>query len=415
MNMHPDTGAMLDGARDAVTGAIRDEGPDWRLALKTILILWAFYTLTVIARALLGSDPLTTLQNKAIAFGWGILLTGGIYLLIRILAPGPDMRRKAIVAGLGSLLAAALMAGGMIVSESYQRDSREELRYQAREGFVVVQKGQQIRIERSAADPLVITMPKLSELENRDQLRVAADTAVAWFFFFTAWSAFYLAAVSRRQALASQQRAALAETAAQAAQVRALRYQVNPHFLFNTLNSLSSLVMSDRAAEAETMILKLSDFFRTSLSLDPNADVTLEQEIELQRLYLDIETIRFPRRLKVDIHVPAELRQARLPALVLQPLVENAIKYGVSMTRDRVTLTIAACSPEPGRLEIQVVNRGGTPLKSPRAHSKTGSMGVGIANVRERLQARFGEDSSLRFGPLDEGGYQVVMQLPLIA
>src|SRR5436853_603683 len=120
-------------------------------------------------------------------------------------------------------------------------------------------------------------------------------------------------------------RAARAERDAQAAQLKALRYQVNPHFLFNTLNSLSSLVMARRDEEAETMIVNLSTFFRSSLTLDPSEDVPLAQEIEFQRLYLDIEKSRFPKRLEVVVDVPPALRAARVPPLILQPLVENAI------------------------------------------------------------------------------------------
>lgn len=386
---------------------------DWPLALKTIVAIWAFYISTVVARALLSADPATVLQNKIVTFVVGAILTGVIYLAISLFARGPSIRRKTVVAALASVVASILLAGTLVATEDHQRDSKEEFRYQAREGFVVVQKGQQIRIEQSAADPLVITMPKMHDLKQWDQFRIAADTAVVWLFFFAAWSAIYLAAVSQSHALALQRRAAQAESAAQAAQVRALRYQVNPHFLFNTLNSLSSLVMGGRGQEAESMILKLSNFFRTSLSLDPNADVTLEEEIELQRLYLDIEKVRFPRRLNVEIDVPAELGSARLPALILQPIVENAIKYGVSATRDKVTLRISARSPQPGRLELEVANFGGTALKSPRQRHAPEGTGLGLTNVCQRLAARFGEDARCEFGALPEGGYRVVMTLPL--
>ena len=221
------------------------------------------------------------------------------------------------------------MGATLILIEDIFRESREEFRFQAREGFTVVEKGQTIRIERSAQEPLVLTLPKMNELDPNKRVRYAADAAVVWLFFFLAWSAFYLASQAQAEALRAQRRLADAESAAQAAQVRALRYQVNPHFLFNTLNSLSSLVMTGRSDRAETMLLALSTFFRTSLSLDPSADVTLAEEIDLQRLYLDIEMARFPDRLHVEIDVPQELEQTRLPALLLQPIVENAIKYGV--------------------------------------------------------------------------------------
>src|SRR5439155_22384197 len=136
---------------------------------------------------------------------------------------------------------------------------------------------------------------------SMQRFRFALDAAVVWLFFFIGWSAFYLANQAQAEALGAQRRLADAESATQAAQVRALRYQVNPHFLFNTLNSLSSLVMTGRTAREASMLLALSTFFRTSLSIDPGADVTLAVEIELQRLYLDIEMARFPDRLTVEI------------------------------------------------------------------------------------------------------------------
>ena len=171
----------------------------------------------------------------------------------------------------------------------------------------------------------MLTMPKVRELDPMQARPIRRWTPrSSGCSSSSRWSAFYLANQAQAEALGAQRRLADAESAAQAAQVRALRYQVNPHFLFNTLNSLSSLVMTGRTDRAETMLLALSTFFRTSLSLDPSADVTLAEEIDLQRLYLDIEKARFPDRLHVEIDVPQELEQARLPALLLQPIVENA-------------------------------------------------------------------------------------------
>ncbi len=306
---------------------------DWRLALKSILGFWLFYALTVVARAFLGSDPMAIVQNKLIVLGLGIVLTGLIYLAIAKFGAGASVRRKVVIAGVGSLIAAATLAIGVMLAEDLFRESKEEFRFQTREGMVLIDKGHTIRIERRSAEPLVLTMPRMRELEPNKRIRYTADATVVWLFFFLAWSAFYLATQAQSEALKAQRRLADAESAAQAAQVRALRYQVNPHFLFNTLNSLSSLVMTGRSDRAEAMLLALSTFFRTSLSLDPTADVTLAEEIDLQRLYLDIEKARFPDRLHFEIDVPAELERARLPALILQPIVENAIKYGVSKSR----------------------------------------------------------------------------------
>jgi hypothetical protein len=385
---------------------------DWPLALKSILGFWAFYALTVLARAMLGSDPVTVLENKLITIAVGIVVTLLVYAAIAGFAWRSPLRTKAIVAGLASAAAACAMAGFLLTAEGLMRESREEFRYTAREGFTVVEKGNSVRIERTASEPLVLTFPDLNQLDPNKKLRFAADAAVIWMFFFIAWSAFYLATKAQAEALGARQRATEAESEARAAQVRALRYQVNPHFLFNTLNSLSSLVMANRADEAESMILKLSTFFRSSLSLDPSADVSLTEEIALQRLYLEIEKVRFPRRLRVAIDIPKELESARLPALILQPLVENVIKYAVSPTRERITLRISAHEAGPGRFVLEVANSGKPPQPDALADIPEGT-GVGLANVRQRLFARFGESARVEVGELPEGGYRVRMTLPL--
>ena len=386
---------------------------DWRTALKSILGFWLFYAVTVVARAFLGSDPLTTLENKLVVILLGMLLTGLIYVSINIFARTAPIWTKAVVAGVSSLVASVALSTVLLQLEDVMRESREEFRYQAREGFVVVEKGQQIRIERSAQEPLVLTFPKMKDLDSNKRLRYGADVAVVWLFFFLAWSAFYLAIRAQAASLAAQRRVAAAESAAQAAQVRALRYQVNPHFLFNTLNSLSSLVMTGRADRAEAMLLALSTFFRTSLSLDPGADVTLAEEIELQKLYLDIEMARFPDRLNVDIDVPVELQRAMLPALILQPIVENAIKYGVSKSRKAVVISIAARPLGDGRMILDISNRlkhGGKDELPAATHEGTG---LGLDNVCQRLEARFGNRANCRFGPMAAGGYKVSLTLPI--
>jgi signal transduction histidine kinase len=386
---------------------------DWRLALKSILGFWLVYAATVIARALLGEDPWTVLHNKVPTIVAGALLTFVLYAVLNLLTNGASMYRKGIAAAVLSALAAISQAVIIIQLEPYFKPSKEEFRVQTREGFIVVEKGYEIRIERAAGDPLVVTMPRMAEMDEGKKIRWIADASVTWFFFFAAWSAFYLATLAQSQALGAQRRAAQAEAAARAAQVRALRYQVNPHFLFNTLNSLSSLVMTGRNEKAEEMLLALSTFFRTSLSVDASADVTLAEEIDLQRLYLDIEKVRFPSRLRVEIDIPKELESARLPALILQPLVENAIKYGVSPTREKVTLRIEAQALGDGRFEIIVTNTGHPNAAPAKDRDYTESTGVGLANVCQRLSARFGAHAKCEFGPLPNGGYQVHIIMPL--
>ena len=385
---------------------------DWPLALKSILGFWLFYAATVVARAFLGSDPLTTLVNKLSVIGIGIAVTGLIYLVIAAFGFGQTIRRKAIMAAVASLLGAVAMGGTIVLIDDYMRESKEEFRFQAREGFTVVEKGEQIRIERTAQEPVTLTFPKMYELDPMKRFRMALDISVTWLFFFLAWSAFYLANQVQAEMHGAERRAAEAESAAHSAQVRALRYQVNPHFLFNTLNSLSSLIIAGRADEAEAMVLKLSTFFRSSLTLDATADINLAEEIALQRLYLDIEKVRFPRRLKAEFDIPEELETARLPALLLQPIVENAIKHAVSPTRDKVILQITAREAGPGRFTIEVSNTGGRPGNEKNGNGISGT-GVGIANVCQRLSARFGSMAKCAYGPRGDGGYSVLLTLPL--
>ncbi|HEY6662680.1 MAG TPA: hypothetical protein VIZ66_07135, partial [Sphingomicrobium sp.] len=180
--------------------ATRTRFSDWPLALKSILGFWLFYALTVVARAFLGTDPLTMLQNKLIVIGLGIILTGLIYVAISTFGTSRGIRRKAIIAVIGSVIASGAMAATLMFTEDMLRQSKEEFRFQAREGFSVVEKGQQIRIERTAQEPLVLTFPRVSDLDANKRLRLTADASVIWLFFFLAWSAFYLATVVQEEA-----------------------------------------------------------------------------------------------------------------------------------------------------------------------------------------------------------------------
>ena len=388
---------------------------DWPLAVKSILGFWLFYYLTVIARAFLTDDAATILLNRALTLVIGIGLTFGVYIAFKWWAAveSSTLKRRIVVGLVASAVAATAQAGILIWADRFLEKPQDEFRFVSREGHTVIETGNMMRVEREGREPLILTWPRLAQLQPSHQFRYAADSAVTWFFFFAAWTTFYLAMIAQRQALGLQRRAAEAESAAQAAQVRALRYQVNPHFLFNTLNSLSSLVMTGRPERAEGMLLALSTFFRTSLSLDPSADVTLAEEIDLQRLYLDIEKARFPDRLHVEIDVPEQLQQARLPTLLLQPIVENAIKYGVSKSRKAVVIRIEAKPTLDGRMLLEVSNRlkhGGKDELPAATHEGTG---VGISNVCQRLEARFGSRASCRFGPMKGGGYKVSVTMPV--
>lgn len=234
-----------------------------------------------------------------------------------------------------------------------------------------------------------------------------ADIAVTHYFFMIAWASLYVALGYAREVREAERKASRFAQAAQDAELRSLRYQVNPHFLFNTLNSLSSLVITGKPQAAEAMIQNLSNFYRTSLSSDPLEDVTLAEEVELQRLYLEIEKIRFPERLRTMINIPPELMNQYVPALILQPLVENAIKYGVSRANRPVTVDIRAEKVDE-MMVIKIIDDG-----EPIVSGSDQGNGIGLANVRDRLEARYRSAASLEAGPKNGGGFSATLTLPL--
>lgn len=240
-----------------------------------------------------------------------------------------------------------------------------------------------------------------------DYWRRLTDLALSRYFLLLAWAALYLAIVAGARARAAERRGERFRTAAKAAELRSLRYQVNPHFLFNTLNSLSALVLTGKEDRAEQMIQSISRFYRHSLADDSTGDVSLEDEIDLQEHYLEIEAVRFPERLKTRVDLPAELAQLQVPGMILQPLVENSVKYGVSASSRPVTISIVA-REEYGRLVLRVSDDG---PGSPSGHS--GGFGIGLANVRDRLEARFGREASITSGQSPEG-YETELRLPMV-
>jgi LytS/YehU family sensor histidine kinase len=244
-------------------------------------------------------------------------------------------------------------------------------------------------------------------IEDEGLWRQLTDVALGRYFLLIAWAALYLALGNGEMARAAERREGEYRRAAKAAELRSLRYQVNPHFLFNTLNSLSALVMVGRTEQAERMIQTISSFYRHSLAGDPTTDVPLADEIALQRHYLEIEAVRFPERLRTEFEVPEELEDACVPGMILQPLVENSIKYAVSASTRPVTLRIAA--RQVGDLLVLTVADDG-----PGQPEASGSTGIGLANVRSRLAARFGDRATVESGPLPAGGYATVLTLPVV-
>ena len=204
---------------------------------------------------------------------------------------------------------------------------------------------------------------------------------------------------------AALRRAASYAAAARIAELRALRYQLDPHFPFNALNTISGLVLEEDIAGAESTIDALSCFLRTTLALDAGADIPLADELALQRLYLDIETVRYADRLRVQVDVPEALAAARIPALLLQPLVENSIRHAVSRSTAPVRLEIRAWSVgDTLHVVVEDDGSGGATL---------GGHGIGLRNIEQRLMLRFEGTARFTYGPRPGGGFRTEIALPL--
>ncbi|HJR07491.1 MAG TPA: histidine kinase [Pyrinomonadaceae bacterium] len=213
---------------------------------------------------------------------------------------------------------------------------------------------------------------------------------------------------------ASELRAQLAQ-----AQLRALKMQLHPHFLFNTLNSISALLHRDTEA-ADQMVARLGDFLRLTLENSGDQEVTLEQEIEFLRCYLEIETVRFHDRLSVETDIEPQTLQARVPNLILQPLVENAIRHGISRQSAPGRLAIRAAR-RGERLFVQVedngpglalISEGGSTHTSAHTATRTPSGGVGLANTRARLEHLYGADQRLELTRATPRGMIVTLEIP---
>jgi len=204
---------------------------------------------------------------------------------------------------------------------------------------------------------------------------------------------------TRSASVAQERRISEAYAAAHQAQLQALRYQLNPHFLFNALNSISALIVTKRNADAEEMTEKLASFLRNSLNADPAELIPLEEELALTEEYLDIESVRFGERLDVSVDCSPEACAARVPSFLVQPLVENAIKHGVARATEPVKIAVEG-RVEGGQLCIRVANC----LIPQRERTLRGLIGpgVGLLNVRRRLEAVFGDEATLVAGPQGE-------------
>ena len=356
-----------------------------QMALLTIIGFWAFYALILSLRAALLDFPAQAIlfERRLMVALVGVLVTWILYVGLR-LADRRSLGFRVSAAFIGAIPCAILLASA---------------------NFYIFNLYDPISLFK---DPSVgRTIEDLKEQLGLSFWQEIADISVTHYFFLIAWGSLYVAIGYAREVREAERKTSRFAQAAQDAELRSLRYQVNPHFLFNTLNSLSSLVMTGKPNEAETMIQNLSNFYRTSLSSDPLEDVTLEEEVELQRLYLEIESVRYPKRLRVSINIPEDVMNQKVPALILQPLVENAIKYGVSRTTRPVQITIKA-ERDSNNLVLSVTDDGEAVDSNP-----VGGNGIGLANVRDRLEARYRSAARLDTQVISGGGFVAMLTLPL--
>ena len=249
----------------------------------------------------------------------------------------------------------------------------------------------------------------LSRLPGLARLPVITEKALPFLLVFgvllyLACAAFYYLLLAQDQAEEAEQARLTMQLLAQEAELKALRAQLNPHFLFNALNSISALTSVD-AGRARDMCVKLSDFLRRALGLGERASVALSEELELSRGYLAIEQVRFGQRLRLDWQVEAAVEAALLPPLLLQPLVENAIKHGISPLPEGGEVKLEA-HLEAATVHILVEN----PV-DPDAPRPQG-LGLGLKQVRQRLLGRFGEAAAFEAG-ITDGRYAVRLKFPL--
>ncbi|GAA3711355.1 MULTISPECIES: sensor histidine kinase [Sphingomonas] len=199
------------------------------------------------------------------------------------------------------------------------------------------------------------------------------------------------------------------ELQASSAQLAMLRYQLNPHFLFNTLNSISTLVLLKQTERANAMLSRLSSFLRYTLANEPTAHVTVAQEVETLKLYLEIEKMRFEDRLRPLFEVDPRAERARLPSLLLQPLVENAIKYAVTPQEEGADISVRVRLAGE-RVQIAVSDTG--PGLHEARISPSLSTGVGLTNIRERLVQAYGPDQKFETRSMPAGGFSVEIEIP---
>jgi len=227
-------------------------------------------------------------------------------------------------------------------------------------------------------------------------------------FILFIWCSLYFSIKQWQQSSEEKERLLRVESEVREARLLALRYQLNPHFLFNSLNAVSTLVLDGNAPAATRMLAQIGDLLRTSLDSEVTAEVTLSQELAFTEGYLAIEQTRLGERLRIDMAVPFETRDALVPSMLLQPLVENAVRYGVAPLIEGGWIAVKSAL-NADRLRIVIGNSG----QRGEGEQKKNGNGIGLGNTAERLKTLYGADFEFSLGWPEAGGCEVVLELPL--
>ncbi|WP_237392237.1 sensor histidine kinase [Aurantiacibacter rhizosphaerae] len=372
----------------------------FKTVLASVVGLWATYFILVSTRSELlempKADELLWLRLVSVAVG--ILITLGLWVILRAFDGKPLWMK--IVAALVFALPAALLSAQ--ANRVIFADAQAALDEKVLQEFVQTRG---IRPDEDDGSEFFEGLSELVTVSARTQL---IEITYSRYFMLLAWCALYLALLTGEKARNAERREQQFRNAAKAAELQSLRYQVNPHFLFNTLNSLSALVLTGKTDMAERMIQMISTFYRRSLADDTTSDVPLRDEVHLQKLYLEIEAVRFPLRLHANYDVPHDLENALIPGMILQPLIENSVKHAVAPSSGQVTITLSA-REEYDRLVVTISDDGQS--TADRDDTRPG-FGIGLTNVRERLEARFGNEATVVSGQVP-GGYATHLRMPL--
>jgi len=243
--------------------------------------------------------------------------------------------------------------------------------------------------------------------QTRDWSYLTAISVQHGFVFFI-WCSLYFSIKQWQQSSEEKERLLRAENDAREARLRALRYQLNPHFLFNSLNAVSTLVLDGNAVAATRMLAQIGELLRASLDDQATPEVALSQEIALTERYFAIEQTRLGDRLRVDWSIAADTLDALVPGMLLQPLVENAVLHGVAPQVKGGTIAIESGLRE-SRLRIVIRNSG----QRDGEKSMEGGNGIGLSNTAERLKTLYGTDHELSLKWPETGGCEVTVELPL--